>query len=595
MLQLSHLTKSYATQTILDDVSFVMNAGERVGLIGANGCGKTTLLRIIAGQEQPDRGVTSVRASVGYLPQGIALDDAHTIGTYIRAGIAEYDEARQKVETLAAQMTRASSEKLLAEYGEAFARFDALGGYAVEHRIEEILAGLQLAASPDTPIAKLSGGQRTRVGLARLLIAEPALLLLDEPTNHLDITALEWLERFLASYRGAAIIVSHDWAFFDATVSRILELDDKTHRVTEYAGNYSDYVDAKEREREKQWAEWKDQQVEIRRIEQDIAHTKAQAQHTEQKTNDDKLRRYAKKVAQKAKAREARLRRYLASQERVEKPQRPWQMKLEFGAMPRGGQIVVALEDLGFAFGRDDPAGRLYLFRHASLTLQHGEQIALIGPNGSGKTTLLRVIAGELAPTEGSARIGANVRVGYMPQEQETLDANATPLSLIRALAPLDETAARHLLHFFLFEGAEVFTRVGALSYGERARLLLARVVVSGANCLLLDEPINHLDISSRARFQAALDAFPGTILIATHDRAFIDQFARGIWSPVEGTIKRFVDRSEISTRVIAGSGLRDKATLAPAVTQVQVSPSRELWGLLRSARNDTAPRVGGG
>ena len=569
MLQLAHVTKSYAAQTILDDVSFVVNTGERVGLIGANGCGKTTLLRIIARQEQPDRGVVSVRTSVGYLPQGIALNDARTIGAYIRAGIAEYDDARQKIEMLAAQMARESSEKLLAEYGEAFARFDALGGYAVEHRVEEILAGLQLDASQETPITQLSGGQRTRVGLARLLVADPDLLLLDEPTNRLDITALEWLEKFLRDYRGAAIIVSHDWAFLDATVSRILELDDKTHRVTEYAGNYSDYVDAKEREREKHWAAWKDQQEEIRRIEQDIAHTKAQAQHTEQKTNDDKLRRYAKKVAQKAKAREARLRRYLESQERVEKPQRSWQMKLEFGAMPRGGQIVVALEDVGFAFQAEirflDPTPLRFggfqengfLFRHANLTLQHGERIALIGPNGSGKTTLLRVIAGELAPTEGSAHIGANVRIGYMPQEQETLDANATPLSLIRALAPLDETAARHLLHFFLFEGDEVFTRVGALSYGERARLLLARLAVSGANGLLLDEPINHLDIPSRARFQAALDAFPGTILIATHDRAFIDQFATGIWSPVDGTVKRFVDRGEISTRVIANEAQR--------------------------------------
>ena len=571
MLQLSHLTKSYAAQTILDDVSFVVNAGERVGLIGANGCGKTTLLRIIAGQEQPDRGVASVRASVGYLPQGIALDDTRTIGTYIRSGIVEYDEARQKIEILAAQMARASSEKVIAEYGEAFARFDALGGYAVEHRIEEILAGLGLGlVTQDAPIAKLSGGQRTRVGLARLLIAKPALLLLDEPTNNLDIAALEWLERFLASYRGAAIIVSHDWVFLDTTVSRILELDDKTHRVVEYAGNYSAYVEAKVRERAKQFETWQDQQNEIARLSNAARHLRGIAKFRKggkADTNDGFARGFfanrGLETVRRAKQIERRVE-HLLTDERVDKPQRSWQMKLEFGAMPRGGQIVVALEDLGFAFDAGDHEGRPYLFRHANLTLQHGERIALIGPNGSGKTTLLRVIAGELAPSEGDVRIGANVRIGYMPQEQETLGADATPLSLIRALAPMDETAARHLLHFFLFEGDEVFTRVGALSYGERARLLLARLVVSGANCLLLDEPINHLDIPSRARFQAALDAFPGTILIATHDRAFIDQFATGIWSPVEGTVKRFVDRGEISTRVIARSVLRDEATLAP-------------------------------
>lgn len=542
MLQLTHVSKSYGAQTILDDVSFVVNAGERVGLVGPNGCGKTTLLRIIAGQAQPDRGVVSLRASVGYLPQGIALDDARTVGEYVRAGVTEYDEARARVEALAAQL--AQSPELIAQYGEAVARFEALGGYAVEHRIEEILAGLGLDVPQDALIAKLSGGQRTRVGLACLLLAEPNLLLLDEPTNHLDIDALEWLERFLADYRGAAIIVSHDWAFLDATISRILELDEQTHRVTEYAGNYSIYAATKARERDKQWAAWKDQQAEIRRIEADIARTKAQAQRTEQRTKNDQLRRYAKKVAKKAKAREHRLRRYLDSQERVDKPQQTWKMKLEFGAMPRGGQIVVTLNDLGCAFGER------WLFRHANLTLQHGERIALVGPNGSGKTTLLRIIAGELAPSEGGVHIGSNVRVGYMPQEQETLDAHTMPLEIIRALAPMSETEARHFLHFFLFEGDEVFTRVGALSYGERARLLLARLVVSGANCLLLDEPINHLDIPSRARFQSALDAFPGTVLIAVHDRAFIDRFAVGIWAVEEGVVRRYVDRFELGREI---------------------------------------------
>ncbi len=556
MLQISNVTKSYVVQTVLDDVSFTVNAREHVGLIGPNGCGKTTLLRIVTGQEQPDRGRVNLdaHATVGYLAQGIAVDDVRTIGEYIRAGIAGYDDARRQVEMLAARMAQSSSQDIVDAYDAAFTRFESLGGYVIDHRAEEILTGLGLDVPQETPITKLSGGQRARVGLAQVLIAEPNLLLLDEPTNHLDIAALEWLEHFIVNYRGAAIIVSHDWTFLDATVSRILELDDKTHRVTEYAGNYTDYVEAKALAREKQFEAWQDQQDEILQLQNAARHLRGIAKFRKGGKADtgDKFAKgfFANRgleTVRRAKQIERRVERLL-TEEKIDKPQRTWEMKLEFGPMPRGGQIVVALEDLGFAFDRRDVAlQRLYIFRHVDLTLQHGERIALVGPNGSGKTTLLNIIAGELPPTEGNVRIGANVKIGYMPQEQQTLDANATPLSLIRGIASMTETDVRHFLHFFLFAGDDVFTPIGSLSYGERARLLLARLVVSGVNCLLLDEPINHLDIPSRARFQSALEAFPGTILIATHDRAFIDQFATGIWSPRDGTIKRFLDREEMN------------------------------------------------
>jgi ATP-binding cassette subfamily F protein 3 len=302
-----------------------------------------------------------------------------------------------------------------------------------------------------------------------MLLRPANMLLLDEPTNHLDIAALEWLEGFLQGYRGAVLIVSHDRTFLDRIVRRILELDEKTHRLAEYTGNYSDYETAKDRERGRQWSEWKDQQAEIRRMETDIRRTKEQALHVEESTINDQTRRYAKKVARKAKSRERRLERYLASEDRVDKPGQTWQMKLEFGEMPRGGQVVLTLSDLGHRFGER------WLLRHASQTLQHGERIALLGPNGTGKTTLLRIIAGALAPLEGSVRLGANVRLVYMTQEQETLDPAATPLSVVRHAAPLSETEARNLLHFFLFGGDDVFVPIGRLSYGERSRLLLAR------------------------------------------------------------------------------------------------------------------------
>ena len=558
MLHVSKISKTYGIQTVLDNVSFVVNHGERVGLIGPNGCGKTTLLRIITDIEQADAGYVRLEpgTTMGYLPQGINLETHQTMDAYIRSGMQELENVRAQVEQLAAQMTNDSSPHLIEKYGEALAHFESLGGYAVEHRITAILAGLGLnEVTPDMPLAQLSGGQRTRVGLARLLLSKPSLLILDEPTNHLDIAALEWLEKFIATYDGAALIVSHDWTFLDATVKRILELDETTHRITEYPGNYSDYVAAKEREREKQWNAWQDQQNEIADLKNAARHLRGIAQFRKGGKADsgDKFAKgfFANRsleTVRRAKQIERRIE-HLMGDEHIDKPKQKWSMKLEFGEPLHGGQIVLALQDVGVAFPKSGSQVSKdgFLFRHANLTLRHGERIALVGANGTGKTTLLRIITGELVPTEGAVRIGANVRIGYMPQEQETLDGDATPYSTVRQLASMDETQTRHFLHFFLFQGDEVFTPVRSLSHGERARLMLARLVVSGVNCLLLDEPINHLDIPSRERFIDALDAFPGTILVATHDRAFIDSFATGIWLPCDGTLKQFLDRAEMS------------------------------------------------
>jgi len=317
MLQVNTLSKFYGPDLILSEVAFVVNQGDRVGLVGPNGSGKSTLLRIIAGVEQADGGQVSLdlATTIGYLPQGSEFRPGRTVAEEVRAGITGLDEAWRQLEGLAIAMAEAQGEKqmqLLEAYGEAQTRFEALGGYTVEYRIPEVLAGLGLASVDlDTPVDQLSGGQQARVGLARLLLADPTLLLLDEPTNHLDIETLEWLEEFLNSHRGAALIVSHDRTFLDHTVSRILELDPLTHQITEYAGHYSDYVAQKALTVEKQWSAWKDQQAEARRLEADIRRTHAQAQQVEGATIDSSARRYAKKVAKKAKARERRLERYL--------------------------------------------------------------------------------------------------------------------------------------------------------------------------------------------------------------------------------------------------------------------------------------------
>jgi ATPase subunit of ABC transporter with duplicated ATPase domains len=534
MLLVSHLSKSYGIQTILADVSFVLNRGERAGLIGVNGAGKTTLLRIIAGLESPDAGFARLdaHATLGYLPQGLALDDTLTLDALIRQGVAAWENARREMDARVLEMERdAANDALLAQYGDAVARFEALGGYAVEARIDEVVRGLGLENVPrDLAIGKLSGGQRTRAGLARLLISEPDVLLLDEPTNHLDVDALEWLEAFVRAYAGAVLLVSHDRVFLDHTVSQILELDDVTHRVKIYHGNYSTYANAKAREREQQWAAYTDQQTELARLTDASRHLRGIAKFRKggkADTNDKFAKGFfanrGKETVRRAKAIERRIE-ILQTDEKIEKPIAGYALKLDFGETTRSGQMVLQLDEVGMCFGET------WLFRHVSQVLRHGERVALVGANGAGKTTLLKIIVGALTPSEGALRLGANVRIGYMPQEQEILEMSLTPLSLIRSLMPVDETDARHFLHKFMFERDEVFTPIAKLSYGERARLILAKLVAEKSNVLIMDEPINHLDIPSRERFQTALDAFPGAILIAAHDRAFIQRLATRLW-----------------------------------------------------------------
>jgi ATP-binding cassette subfamily F protein 3 len=549
MLSVQGIAKSYGVETVLDEVSFVVNAGERVGLVGPNGCGKSTLLRIIAGEEQPDQGVVALpgAATLGYLRQGLTPTPGLPLIEAALAGYSAWAAARQEVHEIAEQMAQAGSEEiaaLLAQYDRAAAAFEALGGYDIERQAEALLGQLGLGGlDPQTPVDQLSGGEQTRLLLAGVLLAAPDLLLLDEPTNHLDIAMLEWLESFLAGFRGAALIVSHDRVFLDRTVSRILALDGRSHTVREYTGTYSDYETAHAQEVERQWQSWKADRAEERRMREDIHRTKMQAMSVELTTTPGEpgVRRIARKVAKKAVSRGKKLDRFLSSEERVERPDRHWQMRLDFGEMPRGGQEVIALSGVGHRFNGSD-----WLFREVDALLAHGERIALLGPNGSGKSTLLRIITGEIAPEAGAVRIGANVRIGYMPQKQEALPAGATPLETVLGTATLSETDARNLLHYFLFAGDEVFTPVGKLSYGERARLLLARLVLGGANCLVLDEPVNHLDIPSRLRFEEALNAFPGAALIVTHDRAFIDCYATGIWALEDGCLRRYLDREEM-------------------------------------------------
>ncbi len=549
MLQVVNISKSYGSEVVLENVSFVVNPGERAGLIGPNGSGKSTLLRIIAGVEDADSGhvVLGSGASVAWIPQGFEVDTAQTLGEAVRRGLADHTSAYERLLEVERKMARASGSELdalIEEYGLASDEFTLLGGYDVEYRAAAILQGLGLGTIPDdTPLATLSGGQRTRAGLAGIIASGPDVLLLDEPTNHLDIQALEWLEEYLSKYTGAAVIVSHDRAFLDGAVTGILELNGLRPGIAAYPGNYSDYNCASKRELEKRTATWKDQEAERRRIEQDISNTKQTALRTETSTTHDFYRRRAKKVARKAKVRERRLERLLSSPDRVERPKPEWTMKLDFGRTPRGGSRVLLLEDVGHEYGGQ------WLFQNVDLELEHGERVALLGPNGCGKSTLLKLVMGHETPAAGSARIGENIKTGYMPQDQTGLDWSMSPLEMVRQAANMTETEARTMLHLYLFEGDEALLPAGNLSYGQRSRLLFARLVLRGANFLALDEPMNHLDIPSREQFEEALAAFPGTVLMVTHDRAFIDRYATGVWAVEDGTIRRYPDRAKLGIR----------------------------------------------
>ena len=538
MLSVHHITKSYGIHTVLNDITFNISRGERVGLIGPNGCGKTTLLRILLGQEPPDRGSvnqTQAGLQVGYLAQGLELPPDYTLAQAIASVSGNAEQTESHLAELAAQLAQRPADRALqAAYDRALQTLQVSTANP-----QPILAALGLdAIPPDHRVGALSGGQKTRLGLALVLISEPSLLLLDEPTNHLDIGMLEWLEDWLASFSGAALIVSHDRTFLDRTVTSILELDAETHKIRQYDGSYSAYLEQKLAEQDRQWQEYSDWKDEIHQLRQAAAHVRGLARFRKGGKADsgDKFAKgfFANRgleTVRRAKHIEARLDRLL-TEDRVEKPKSAWQMKLEFANPEHVSRDVLALENLAVGYPGFQP-----LLSDLNLVIRSGERVALIGPNGCGKTTLLRTIAGRLPPVQGVARLGTSVRLGYLSQEQEWIDPQHSALVHILRTAPFNETEARSFLHYFLFTGDDPLRPAGSLSFGERARLMLAVLVARGCNFLLLDEPINHLDIPSRSRFEQALALFEGTVLAVVHDRYFIERFASTLWQVQDGRV----------------------------------------------------------
>lgn len=507
MLHINRVSKRFDYTPILQDVSFTLGDGEKVALVGANGSGKSTLMNIVAGELEADSGTVTFSGSdtLGFLPQKGQRSGARTI-------------EESFLLTLSAHYRGGSPNALTpSEEAEAY----------------RILAGLGSAyLTLDMSLAQLSGGELTRVQLAALFLTAPSILLLDEPTNHLDIPALEWLEQFLQSYTGSVLLISHDRVFLDRVVSCVYELDEVTKSIRKFPGDYNNYARVIEEEKAKAYERWKDQQAEIKRLKADWIQTAEQARWSENQTKDSKMRRYAKKVAQKGNAKKKRLERYLEDEARVEKPMDKWRLRVNFGEPEHYSAIALQTEGLSFAYDER------VLFEDLHLTLQGQERVALIGPNGCGKSTLLKVLLGALPPMAGTYRWGGRIRMGYMAQNQDTLDPSLTALEILKAIRPMTMSESYHFLHYFLLDEDQVILPTASLSFGQRSRLMLACLVAEGANFLVLDEPVNYLDIPSREQFEQALQAFTGGVLLVAHDRAFISRVTEKTWLLEDGKIK---------------------------------------------------------
>jgi ATP-binding cassette subfamily F protein 3 len=544
----------YGAEVIFEKVSVGVQRGDRIGLVGLNGSGKSTLLRILAGLQEPTGGrvlrARSVR--VGYLPQEPLLESTATLFEEMLSAFERLREQEHTLHQLEQMLSCGNpSAELLQRYDELLEEFRQGGGYEYRHRIHQVLKGMGFS-DEHQPIAQLSGGQRARAALAKVLLQEPDVLLLDEPTNHLDIEALEWLEEYLSHWKGAFIIVSHDRYFLDKLVNKIWELE--FGRLYEYPGNYSRYRALRAERLERQWKLYEEQQEFIKRSEEFIRRNIAGGDFR----------------ASQAQARQ----KMLEKLERISKPIVPKRMHLWMDVKSPSGERVLRAKDLVIGY----PG--VPLVRCKNLSVQRGERVALLGPNGSGKSTLLRTIAGGLMPLEGTLELGEGVEIAYFRQSQTELDdPDKTVLDVMISNGKMTISEARDFLGKFLFSGDEVFKKLSELSGGERSRLALAQLARLGGNLLLLDEPTNHLDIDSREVLQEALGEYRGTLILASHDRALIQAIATQIWEIHEGELRVYAGNYErYRAQRQTSSGLYAFAGHWPAKMNVKrsLSPGKE-------------------
>ncbi|MCI6553569.1 MAG: ABC-F type ribosomal protection protein [Lachnospiraceae bacterium] len=510
ILSCQNISKAFHEKCILKNVSFHIEDYDKAAIVGINGAGKTTLLKMITGDLEADEGTVALsrEKSLGYLAQHQSLDSTNTIYDEllsVKQGLIQLESRIRETELKMKSASPTELEKLMESYSLLTHQFESGGGYSYRSELTGVLKGLGFAEQDfSKPISTLSGGQKTRVALGRLLLLKPDLIILDEPTNHLDMSSITWLETYLLNYKGAVIIVSHDRYFLDRTVNKVIEIDQT--RATVFQGSYSDYAHKKEILRAAQLKAYMNQQQEIRHQEAVIARLKSFNRE---------------KSVRRAESRE----KMLKKTELLEKPAESHSdMHITLAPKCISGNDVLYTENLSKSFDA------LHLFSHIGFRLQRGEHVALIGDNGTGKTTILKMINGLLEPDEGTIRIGSNVHIGYYDQEHHVLHMEKTLFEEISDDYPsLSNTEIRSTLAAFLFTGEDVFKRIGDLSGGERGRVSLAKLMLSEANLLILDEPTNHLDILSKEILEDALNHYTGTVLYVSHDRYFINRTASRI------------------------------------------------------------------
>lgn len=518
------LTKAYGTDVILDKVSFHINKGDRVGIIGINGAGKTTLLKMLTGELPCESGefFISSETKTGYLKQDGGFDSESTLIEEVEKIFDRFPKMEKEMETLLTRIEKSpADEKLISRYDALQEEYRISGGYTYKSEITGILSSMAFKEeSYNKKISTFSGGEKTRLALACLLLEKPDILFLDEPTNHLDIGTLKWLEQYLKSYKGTIVLVSHDRYFLDETVNRIFEIEN--HKLSIYEGNYSFY--AKERSVRRE--------AELRRYEK---------QHKEIQRQEEMIRRFKQRGTEKLAKRAASREKRLAAMDIIDKPDgEHGKLKLNFKSSFQSGRDVITADGLSKSFGYG--ANKRELFRNVDLDIKRGERICIVGANGIGKTTLLKMLLGELPCSSGRIKIGHNVQFGYYDQGQQLLNRSNTVIGELQdAYRLYSDTEMRNILGRFLFRGESVFLQISDLSGGEKARLALLKLMLSGANVLVLDEPTNHLDIESKEIFEEAVMEFPGTCIIVSHDRYFLNRVPTRIVELTEEGIENYL------------------------------------------------------